>query len=228
MRGVFVTGTGTGVGKTVVAGAVAARLRAQGIRVAVFKPVLTGLDEPPQPGWPRDDELLAAAAGVLVATTAARRYGPPVSPHLAAELAGEELSVSELADAVTALERKADAVVVEGVGGLLVPLNATATVRDLALALRLPLLVAAHPGLGTLNHTLLTVEAARAAGLVVRAVVLGPWPDVPSAMHESNRDTIAARAGVEVACLPSARDGTPAELLRISARLPVADWIEPA
>jgi dethiobiotin synthetase len=124
-----------------------------------------------------------------------------------------------------ALARGADAIVVEGVGGLLVPLNATATVRDLAVALGLPLLVAGHPGLGTINHTLLTVEAARAAGLEVRAVVLGPWPARPTVMEESNRDTIAARAGVAVACLPAADDGTPAELERIGAGLPVADWL---
>ena len=227
MRGLFVTGTGTGVGKTVLAGAVAARLRDQGLRVAVFKPVLTGIDEPPEPGWPRDDELLAAAAGVPVATTALRRYGPPVSPHLAAELAGEEVALPELVSAATALAREADAIVVEGVGGLLVPLNATATVRDFAVALGLPLLIAAHPGLGTLNHTLLTVEAARAAGLDVRAVVLGPWPSEPTPMQRSNRDTIAARAGIGVACLPVARDGTPPELLRISAALPVSDWLAP-
>lgn len=228
MRGIFVTGTGTGVGKTVVAAAASARLRADGMRVAAFKPVLTGLDEAPEPGWPRDDELLAAAAGAPVATTTARRYGPPVSPHLAAELSGEEVALSELVAALAALGRDADAVVVEGVGGLLVPLNATDTVRDLAVALALPLVVAAHPGLGTLNHTLLTVEAARASGLDVRAVVLGPWPADPTVMERSNRDTIQARAGVAVACLPAARDGSPAEMLRIGAALPVADWIAPA
>ena len=225
MRGFFVTGTGTGVGKTVVAGAVAARMRDAGMRVAVFKPVLTGLDEAPEPGWPRDDELLAAAAGVPAAMTAARRYGPPVSPHLAAQLAGEEIVLSELVAAAARLARAADAIVVEGVGGLLVPLNATSTVRDLAVALRLPLLVAAHPGLGTLNHTLLTVEAARTALLGIRAIVLGPWPPEPTPVQESNRETLAARTGVEVAGLPRARDGTPNELLRIGRALPVDNWL---
>jgi dethiobiotin synthetase len=177
------------------------------------------------PGWPRDDELLAAAAGVPVGATAARRYGPPVSPHLAASLAGDDVALSELVDAASALARRADAIVVEGVGGLLVPLNPTCTVRDLAVELGLPLLVAAHPGLGTLNHSLLTVEAARAAGLAVRAVVLGPWPDEPTSMQASNRDTIAERARVEVACLPVAGDGSPAELLRVGGHLPVARWL---
>src|SRR4051812_42256898 len=160
MRGVFVTGTDTGAGKTVLAGAVAAALTARGERVAAFKPVLTGLDEPAPPGWPRDDELLAAAAGNDVAAVSAHRYGPPVSPHLAAELAGETLELDALAGAARAAARGPAVLVVEGVGGLLVPLSPVATVRDLAAALALPVLVAARPGLGTINHTLLTLEAA--------------------------------------------------------------------
>ena len=91
MRGLFVTATDTGVGKTVVAGAIIAALRARGERVAAFKPVVTGLDEPAEPGWPRDHELLAAAAGTRPEAVAPSEFGPPVSPHLAAELAGVEL-----------------------------------------------------------------------------------------------------------------------------------------
>ena len=225
MRGLFVTGTGTGVGKTVVAGAVAAGLRAGGARVAVFKPVLTGIDEDPPAGWPRDDELLAAAAGVPVAGVAMRSYGPPVSPHLAAELAGDAISLDALLDAARRAARDADVLVVEGVGGLLVPLSAEASVRDLAVALGLGLVVAAHPGLGTINHTLMTLEAARRAGLAVRGVVLSPWPAAPTVMQESNRDTIAALGRVGVACLPAAAAGTPAELLRISRALPLERWL---
>ncbi|MDQ6914415.1 MAG: AAA family ATPase, partial [Actinomycetota bacterium] len=89
VRGCFVTGTDTGVGKTIVAGAVCAALVARGEVVAAFKPVVTGLDEEPPTGWPYDHELLAAAAGGLdPAAVAPVTYGPPVSPHLAAELAG--------------------------------------------------------------------------------------------------------------------------------------------
>ena len=91
--------------------------------------------------------------------------------------------------------------VVEGVGGLLVPLSESYLVRDLAVELGLPLLVAARPGLGTINHTLLTLEAARAAGLEVRAVVLTPWPSQPEAIERSNRETIARLGAVEVATL---------------------------
>jgi len=88
MRGLFVTGTDTGAGKTVVAGAIVAALRARGERVAAFKPVVTGADEPPTAGWPPDHELLAAAAGVAARAVTPHVFGPPVSPHLAAELAG--------------------------------------------------------------------------------------------------------------------------------------------
>ena len=113
---------------------------------------------------------------------------------------------------------EADAVVVEGVGGLLVPLSPHASVRDLARALALPVVVAARPGLGTINHTLLTLEAARAAGLDVRAVVLTPWPEEPSAMERSNAETIAALGEVPVAYLPRIEPGAP-------AALPIDDWI---
>ncbi len=114
--------------------------------------------------------------------------------------------------------------IVEGVGGLLVPLTRDFTVRDLAVELDLPLLIAARPGLGTINHTLLTLQAARAAGLQVRAVVLTPWPREPSAMEQSNRDTIARIGEVEVAALARViPDGS--ELASAGAQLPWRQWL---
>ena len=227
MRGVFVTGTDTGVGKTVVAGAVTAALRAAGERVAPYKPVVTGLDEPADAAWPRDHELLAAAAGLDdPAQVTPRTFGPPVSPHLAAQLAGTELDFAALVAAAPRADPRA-VLVAEGVGGLLVPLTTTHTVRDLAVALALPLLVAARPGLGTISHTLLTLEAARAAGLRVAGVVLTPWPDVPSTMEESNRATIARLGAVEVATLPLLPAGDPGTLARAGAALPLARWVQP-
>jgi dethiobiotin synthetase len=115
--------------------------------------------------------------------------------------------------------------VAEGVGGLLVPFSPDYLVRDLARDLALPVVVAARPGLGTINHTLLTVEAARSAGLQVRGVVLTPWPDEPTAMERSNRETIAAIAGVEVAGLPRVEGPEPAMLAAAGAQLPVDDWV---
>jgi dethiobiotin synthetase len=165
MRGVFVTGTGTEIGKTIVAGAVCAALAERGERVAAFKPAVTGLDEPAAE-WPHDHELLAgaASAGQSPAEVAPHRYGPPVSPHFAAERAGDPIEPARLVEAACAVGRRADALVCEGTGGLLVPITPGYLVRDLAVDLGLPVVVAAATGLGTINHTLLTVEAARSAG----------------------------------------------------------------
>ena len=224
MRGVFVTGTDTGVGKSVLAASIVAALAHAGERVGAFKPVITGLDDPPDDVWPADDELLASVAGSGQSRedVAPFRFGPPVSPHFAAELAGSELRPVELEAAVRRYAADADAIVVEGVGGLLVPITPTYLVRDLAASLALPTVVAARPALGTISHTLLTLEAARSAGLDVRAVVLTPWPDAPSAMERSNRETIEAIGGVPVAVLPHT---TPALLAEAGAGLPVDDWI---
>lgn len=225
MRGCFVTGTDTGAGKTVVAAAIAAALRVRGDRVAVWKPVVTGVDEPDPGGWPADHELLAAAAGVAVDRVTGATFGPAVSPHLAAELAGVTLSLGALASAARLAAEGADVLVAEGVGGLLVPFG-DFDVRDLAVALGLPLVIAARPGLGTINHSLLTLEVARAAGLDVRAVVLTPWPAEPSVMQRSNRATIARLGDIEVATLPATTPDV-SDLARAGATLPFDGWLGP-
>jgi dethiobiotin synthetase len=206
--GIFVTGTGTEVGKTVVAAAIARTLAAEGKRVAVFKPAVTGLDEEVE----TDHALLRRASGSAQRDEeiAPYRYGPPASPHLAAASAGEEIEPDRLRHAARAAADGADAIVCEGVGGLLVPLSPDYLVRDLAADLGHPLVVAAAPGLGTINHTLLTIESARAAGLEVSAVVLTPWPEEPSEIESSNRETIAALGDVEVHTLPHLDLGRPA------------------
>jgi dethiobiotin synthetase len=221
LRGVFVTGTDTGVGKTVLAAALAAALRADGVDVAAFKPAVTGTDEPVV-GRPADHDLLAAAAGRPADEVTPHRFGPAVSPHLAAELAGTALDPAALVAAARAL--RAEVVVAEGVGGLLVPLTLGYTIRDLAVDLGWPVVVAARPGLGTINHSLLTVESARAAGLDVRAVVLTPWPAEPSVMQRSNAEAIARLGGVEVATL--APVGVEIDQLALAgATLPYARWL---
>jgi dethiobiotin synthetase len=221
LRGVFVTGTDTGVGKTVLAAALAAALRADSVDVAAFKPAVTGVDEP-EDGRPADHDLLAAAAGRPAAEVTPHRFGPAVSPHLAAELAGTALDPAALVAAARAL--RADVVVAEGVGGLLVPLTLGYTIRDLAVDLGWPVVVAARPGLGTINHSLLTVESARAAGLDVRAVVLTPWPAEPSVMQRSNADAIARLGGVEVATLGAV--GVDVDQLALAgATLPYERWL---
>jgi dethiobiotin synthetase len=200
VTGYFVTGTGTEVGKTVVAAAVAATAARDGQRVAVFKPAVTGLEEPGE----ADHELLRRAAGSSQADDeiAPYRYAPPVSPHLAAEMAGESIDPRRLVATARDAGAEADVLVCEGVGGFLVPLTLGYLVRDLARELALPVIVAAKPGLGTINHTLLTVEAVRAVGLALEAVVLTPWPEEPREMERSNRDAIARLGDVRVETLP--------------------------
>jgi dethiobiotin synthetase len=201
VRGLFVTATDTGVGKTVLSAALLAALAAKGERVRAFKPVVTGLEDggeiAARGDWPPDHELLAAAAGMTPQEVTPLRYGPAVSPHLAAQLAGEPIAPATLLAAAHAHDG-AGTLIVEGVGGLLTPLTDEYSVCDLAVALELPVVIAARPGLGTINHTLLTIDAARAAGLGVRAVVFTPWPAQPTVMQHSNHATIARLGDVQV------------------------------
>ncbi len=207
MRGFFVTGTGTEVGKTVVAAVIARSLVATGARVAVFKPASSGLEDTSEP----DHVLLRRAAGSTQADDdiAPYRYDPPLSPHLGAELAGAQIDPARLRAAARRASGRVDVLVVEGVGGLLVPLTLGYLVRDFARELGLPVVIAADPGLGTINHTLLTIEAARAVGLEVALVVLTPWPADPSTVERSNRETIERLGEVETAVLPTLDLGAP-------------------
>jgi dethiobiotin synthetase len=225
MKGLFVTATGTGVGKTVLAASIVAALRARGERALPFKPVVTGTDEPPDPDWPPDDAVLAAAAGMRAEDVTSTRFGPPLSPHFAAELAGAPLDPALLRAAFDARAAEAETIVVEGVGGLLVPLTREYLVRDFAVDLDLPLAIAASPGLGTINHTLLTLEAARAVGLHIAGVVLTPWPAAPSPLEDDNRATIAQLGAVDVATLPPVPRADPTLLARAGASLPLDRWL---
>lgn len=211
MRGVFVTGTGTEVGKTVAAAAIAHAARASGERVAVFKPAVTGLDEHPllPETWANAAELpdqallrLASGSSQNDDQISPYRYGPPASPHLAAQIAGDRIDPDLLRGAALEATENADLLVCEGVGGFLVPLTFGYLVRDLARDLALPVVIAAAPGLGTINHTLLTIEAVRAAGLEVAAVVLTPWPADPSPLELSNHETIGRLGAVPLETLP--------------------------
>jgi len=201
MRGLFVTGTDTGVGKTEVACALLAGWRAAGRDVVGMKPAQSGL----VPGEPSDAERLREASGRVEPLEAICPYGfeAPLAPAVAARLAGVTLEVERIEAAVHALAARHEAVLVEGAGGLLVPLTETLTYADLAVRLGLPVLVVARAGLGTVNHTALTVEALERRGLRVAGIVLnrtGPVDD-PSVPH--NAREIARLTGREpIATLP--------------------------
>jgi dethiobiotin synthetase len=205
----------------VVAAALCAALVERGEAVTAFKPVVTGLDEPPNE-WPPDHELLARAAGGRQSPeqVAPYRFGPPLSPHYAAELAGETIEPARL---VAAAHAAGDGpLIAEGVGGLLVPITPGYLVRDLAIDLGLPLLIAARTGLGTINHTLLTIEAARAAGLSVAGVVMTPWPATAEPIELSNRATVERLGGAPVSGLPPAEPGS---LASAGSHLPLDEWL---
>jgi dethiobiotin synthetase len=227
MRGLFVTGTDTGVGKTMLSAALTAALAAAGKPVRAFKPVVTGLDDLADAGggWPADHVLLGMAAGMAPDEVSPLRFGPAVSPHLAAELAGTTIDPERLLAAARASVQGGQTLIAEGVGGLLVPLREDYSVRDLAVALGLPLLIAARPGLGTINHTLLTLESARAAGLEVSAVVLTPWPHEPTVIERSNRETLARVGEIEVNTLSPIAGPELPELARAGEQLPWRPWL---
>jgi dethiobiotin synthetase len=191
----------------------------RGEQVAAFKPVVTGLDDPVE-DWPRDHELLARAAGgrQTPEEVAPYRFGPPLSPHYAAELAGETIEPARLLEAA----RTERLLVAEGVGGLMVPITPGYLVRDLAVDLGLPVVIAARTGLGTINHTLLTIDAARGAGLRVAGVVMTPWPAEPEPIETSNRATVGRLGGVPVSGLPPT---DPDSLARAGTALPLDDWL---
>jgi dethiobiotin synthetase len=220
LRGCFVTATDTGVGKTILAGALIASLRARGEEVRARKPVITGVDHGDH-GALLDHELLASLSGERPEAVSPARYGPAVSPHLAAELAGHAIDIAALLDDV----RGTGPVIVEGIGGLLVPLAEGWDVRRFARELGLGVVVAARPGLGTINHTLLTIEAARSADLDLRAVVMTPWPADPGVLERSNLATIERLGGVEVATLATVPELRAAALASAGASLPYDRWL---
>jgi dethiobiotin synthetase len=225
-RGLFVTGTGTGVGKSVTAAAAIAALTAAGERVAAFKPAVSGTDEPPG-DWPHDHELLARATGWQApGDVSPYLFGPAVSPHLAAREAGVRIEIESLLERFTATAGAADAVICEGVGGLLVPLadDPPLSVLDFALGVALPVVVVTHPGLGAISDTRLTVDRLHAEGLAVAAVVICGWPAEPNALQRDNRATLSRLLGLEVDVLGLS---TPARLAEDARALPVRRWLAP-
>jgi dethiobiotin synthetase len=191
--------------------------------VAAFKPAVTGLDDDPGE-WGHDHELLASVAncGQSPEDVAPYRFGPPLAPHLAAAQAGTEIDAGRLRAAAEEASDGADALVVEGVGGLMVPLTPSYLVRDLAGDLGLPVVIAARTGLGTINHSLLTIQGARDAALSVAGVVMTPWQRDPEPIELSNRETVERLSGVAVSALEPT---SPLELARAGERLPLDGWL---
>jgi dethiobiotin synthetase len=218
MKGLFVTGTDTGVGKTRVSVALIHALRAQGLRVAAMKPVAAGAESRGGALLNEDVAALTAAANVDADPRWVNPYlfEAPLAPHIAAAQAGVMIDLQAIADAYARLAARADVVVVEGVGGFRVPLNATQDSADLAAALGLPLVLVVGLRLGCLNHALLSAEA-----IAHRALPWAGWigNHIDPTMAAPAENVVALRQRLPGPCLgiqpfcPDARSGT-------------ADWLD--
>ncbi|MFO1533768.1 MAG: dethiobiotin synthase, partial [Thermoplasmatota archaeon] len=199
MAGIFVTGTDTGVGKTAVACGILGAMRERGVRVAGFKPVESGFSGP-ETAWPNDAAALNAAAGMRLRREEVVPYvlREPLAPAVGAQRESVLLDLKVLDRAYESLAARSQLVVVEGAGGLAVPLlrDPWFTMADLAFTWGLPLVVVCRPGLGTINHTVLTVEYARRKGVSILGLVVNGFPDDPGVAERTNPEVIAAMTGV--------------------------------
>ena len=195
MSGVLVTGTDTGVGKTFVACALAHALRARGRSVAVMKPVETGVTDQPQDAVALRD---AATDPAPLDEICPYRLRVPLAPAVAARLEGVTIDLARLEALVRQRLGVADVLIVEGAGGLLVPIADSVTYADLAARLQLPLVVVAANRLGTVNHCALTARVAEAMGLEVLGVVLSQPSPACDLSAPTNADTIAALTGLPI------------------------------
>ncbi|MBS4729587.1 ATP-dependent dethiobiotin synthetase BioD [Mycobacterium sp. SM1] len=216
-----VTGTGTGVGKTVATAALASHAGQAGLEVAVCKPVQTGTAA-------GDDDLAEVARLSGVRTLAGlARYPQPLAPAAAAEQAGTRLPArAEVLELIRALDGPDRLTLVEGAGGLLVELaHGGVTLRDLAADLRARVLVVTTAGLGTLNHTALTLEALAAQHVSCAGLVLGSWPARPGPVETSNRCALARQAPLRAALPAGAGSMDAAGFAAMSARVFEPAWV---
>jgi dethiobiotin synthetase len=219
-RGILVvTGTGTGIGKTVVTAAVAALAHARGDAVAVVKPAQTGVHPGPGSDVP-DTETIERLTGVTD-THELARFPDPLSPEAAARVSGlPPLDLAHAAEYIAKLADSRDLVLVEGAGGLLVRYDAAgATLADLAAMCGAPVLVVAAAGLGTLNHTALTCEALAARQLELAGVAIGSWPRDPGLAERENLSDLETLIGGPLAgALPAGSGGLTREEFRAVAQ----------
>jgi dethiobiotin synthetase len=202
MKGLFLTGTDTAVGKTFITAGIARCLRRQGRAVRVAKPVATGAAWVEGRWRSEDTWQLAIAAGqeTELAAITPWVFAEPVAPAVAARLQGRQLELRQMADAVRRVDAPEGVLLVEGVGGLLCPLTERETVADLVAELELPLVIVARNTLGVLNHTLLTLDAARQRGLAVAGVVVNTTDADWNQARATNADELTRWIAVPLLC----------------------------
>jgi len=221
MRGLFISGTDTNVGKTQVACQIVCELRSTGHRVGAFKPACSGAsqDEIGHPRWDDLDRLREALRHeVSEDQLCPQRFLAPLSPPAAARNEGRRVDWNSIIHSFEAWQTACDILVVEGAGGLLCPLTDDSTIADLASTFSFPLVIVARLGLGTINHTLLTVEAARRRGLQIAGLVFNEPTPTDDILVASNPVEIAARCDVPILAIcrhQSAGVGRVCESLRL-------------
>ncbi len=222
-RGIFITGTDTGVGKTVVAAALARLLRMRGVSVGVMKPVTSGCREVSGRLVSDDALLLCQAAGVdCCDDVVPYLLREALAPAEAAKIDGVRIDFARILEAYHRLAAVCDFMIVEGVGGLMVPLAGGLLVADLARQLQLPLLVVARSDLGTINHTVLTCFAAQQMDLRVAGVVVNNYPQAPGLAERSAPHQIGSLCGAAVLGIWPHRDDID-ELELVEG---LADWLD--
>ncbi|MBE9503282.1 MAG: dethiobiotin synthase [Proteobacteria bacterium] len=196
MKSLFVTGTDTSVGKTVVAAAIASALKSRDIDVGVMKPLQSGGDE--------DVNFLLKASGAKdeLSLVVPYNFKDPIAPSLAARLESVPIDIEKIKDAYSALAARHDVVIVEGSGGIMVPIIEKGLdsylVSNLIVELSLPTVIVARAGLGTINHTLLTIDHAKKKGIDVAGVIINGYPDEPSLAEKHNAAMIENLSGIPV------------------------------
>lgn len=228
-RGVFITGTDTGVGKTLVGAALARFLQQRGVDVGVMKPAETGVTDPT--GLGPDGALLqwAAASRDSLELISPYRLRQPLAPALAAKHDGVRIDLDHLVTSARQLASAHEFLIVEGAGGLMVPLAGGFLMADLVAALGLPVLVVARPALGMINHTLLTVFAARGMELPLAGVIINNMPAEPSAAEAEAPHAIGSLASADLlGVFPQVSGGPQQQVEQLAAHLaasPTLPWL---
>ncbi len=226
--GLFVTATDTEVGKTVIAGAIANWFHRRGKKVAVLKPVATGCVRRREGLVSEDAEFLAACAASHhpLDLICPQRYAEPLAPSVAAKRAKQPLDWEAIQRSIRIMSADSDVMIVEGVGGVMVPMDDKLLVIDFARMLGVPAIVVARPALGTINHTVLTVRALQSAGVRVAGVVINQYPaESPSVAEETNPREIEKWAKVPVLAIVPDEKVPEGELPPgIVAAIGMVDW----
>lgn len=228
LPGLFIAGTDTDVGKTVIAAAIARWFAVRKKTVAVLKPVASGCVRRREGLVSEDAELLAAASDTRhpLDLICPNRYVEPLAPHVAALREKRPMDWDAVQRSIDIMSRGADVMIVEGAGGVMVPLDEHTLVRDVIVALGYSVIVVARPGLGTINHTLLTIESLRNAGAHVGGVVINRYPtDTPGVAEETNPAQIQRIGQTPVLCLTPDEPFTPPHLPPgITNAIAQVDW----